>query len=377
MEAQTQGPSPPEPPQPRRLTRSRSDRVIGGVCGGLGRYFGIDPIIFRIAAVALIFAGGAGLLIYLAMLLLVPEDGGEPLVPGSSDRSRALTVVAIVVGSAVLAPILIGIGVFAGAVVVPLALVALAAIVTWWLVSGQPPGSTPREVLRSIGLGLAVLVVLCVIACAGFWAAGLGGGEVAAVLIIAAGLTLVIGAFVGRVRWLILPALALALPVTFVAAAGIDLDGGVGEREYRPASAADVRDRYELGAGELVIDLRDAALPPGDTPVAIDLGMGEARLIVPENVCVATRADVGMGAVQMFDRESGGVDVDFENEPSAPESTPRVVVDADVGLGELRVSHEDRGDSDHDRGFGRFGPDRDRDDAGPGNRACSGEDEIG
>jgi phage shock protein PspC (stress-responsive transcriptional regulator) len=377
MEAQTQGPTPPEAPPPRRLYRSRSDRVIGGVCGGLGRYFGIDPIIFRIAAVALIFAGGAGLLIYLAMLLLVPDEGGEPLAPGASDRSRALTVVAIVVGAAVLAPILIGVGLFAGAVVVPLALLALAALLTWWLVSGQPPGSTPREVLRGIGLGLAVLAVCCAIAVGGFWAAGLGGGEVVAALIIVAGVALVAGAFVGRVRWLILPALALACPVAFVAAAGIDLEGGVGEREYRPSSAADVRDRYELGAGELVIDLRDASLPPGDTPLAIDLGMGEARLIVPENVCVATRADVGMGEVQFFDRDSGGVDVEFDDEPSAAETTPRVVVDADLGLGALRVSHDDRRDRDHDRGFGRFGPDRDRDEGEPGNRACADEGQVG
>jgi hypothetical protein len=277
----------------------------------------------------------------------------------------------------VLAPILIGVGLFAGAVVVPLALLALAALLTWWLVSGQPPGSTPREVLRGIGLGLAVLAVCCAIAVGGFWAAGLGGGEVVAALIIVAGVALVAGAFVGRVRWLILPALALACPVAFVAAAGIDLEGGVGEREYRPSSAADVRDRYELGAGELVIDLRDASLPPGDTPLAIDLGMGEARLIVPENVCVATRADVGMGEVQFFDRDSGGVDVEFDDEPSAAETTPRVVVDADLGLGALRVSHDDRRDRDHDRGFGRFGPDRDRDEGEPGNRACADEGQVG
>ena len=377
MEAQTQGPPPPESPPPRRLHRSRTDRVIGGVCGGLGRYFNIDPIIFRIAAVALIFAGGAGLLIYLAMLLLVPDEEGDSLAPGSSDRSRALTVVAIVLGAAVLAPILIGIGIFAGAVVVPLALLALAALLTWWLVSGDSPGSTPREVLRGIGLGLAVLAVCTAIAVGGFWAAGLGGGELVAALIIAAGLALVVGAFVGRVRWLILPALSLALPVAFVAAAGIELDGGVGEREYRPSSAAQVRDHYELGAGELVIDLREASLPPGDTPLSIDLGMGEARLIVPENVCVATRADVGMGEVQVFDRDSGGVDVDVDNEPRAPATTPRVVVDADVGLGLLEVSHEDRRDGHRDHRFGRFGPDRDSGGGEPGNRACTGEDQVG
>src|SRR5919201_2891097 len=65
---------------PRRLYRSRSDRVIGGVCAGIARYFNIDPVIVRIAAVALIFVGGAGRVAYVAALLLMPNEGegGDP-----------------------------------------------------------------------------------------------------------------------------------------------------------------------------------------------------------------------------------------------------------------------------------------------------------
>src|SRR5215210_9572328 len=87
-------PTPPEVPvppagAPRRLTRSSSDRVLGGVAGGLGRYFDIDPIIFRIGFVVLMLAGGAGFVGYLAAWLLVPADplAGEPTVP----RTRLLT----------------------------------------------------------------------------------------------------------------------------------------------------------------------------------------------------------------------------------------------------------------------------------------------
>ena len=59
-----------------------------------------------------------------------------------------------------------------------------------------------------------------------------------AVVVIGAGVAILAGAFVRPVRWLILPAVALALSAGTVSAAGIDLDGGVGERDYRPASAA-------------------------------------------------------------------------------------------------------------------------------------------
>ena len=64
-------------PQPRRLRRSSSNRVLTGVSGGLGRYFGIDPVIFRIGFAVSILLGGFGGLAYLLLSLFVPTDG-EP-----------------------------------------------------------------------------------------------------------------------------------------------------------------------------------------------------------------------------------------------------------------------------------------------------------
>jgi phage shock protein PspC (stress-responsive transcriptional regulator) len=61
----------------RPLRRSRDDRMIGGVCGGLGRYAGIDPIIFRIVLAALAVFGGIGLLLYALAWLLMPEEGSD------------------------------------------------------------------------------------------------------------------------------------------------------------------------------------------------------------------------------------------------------------------------------------------------------------
>jgi phage shock protein PspC (stress-responsive transcriptional regulator) len=68
-------------PGPRRLTRSSDDRVIAGVCGGLGEYFGVDAVLIRIAALVLVFAGGAGLLLYAIGWLAMPEEP-ETGVPG-------------------------------------------------------------------------------------------------------------------------------------------------------------------------------------------------------------------------------------------------------------------------------------------------------
>ena len=62
------------------LTRSSSDKLIGGVSGGLGRYFGVDPILFRIAFVVLTFAGGVGVLAYIGLLAFVPADDDSRVV---------------------------------------------------------------------------------------------------------------------------------------------------------------------------------------------------------------------------------------------------------------------------------------------------------
>lgn len=68
----------------RRLYRSRTERMLGGVCGGLGVYFTIDPTLIRVLFVVLALGSGAGLIAYLLLLIIVPI---EPLPPSSSPPS--------------------------------------------------------------------------------------------------------------------------------------------------------------------------------------------------------------------------------------------------------------------------------------------------
>ena len=58
----------------KRLYRSRTDRQLAGVCGGLANYLEIDPTMIRIAFVLLALFGGPGLLLYIIMALVVPEE---------------------------------------------------------------------------------------------------------------------------------------------------------------------------------------------------------------------------------------------------------------------------------------------------------------
>ncbi len=61
------------PNGPRRLYRSSSNSVIGGVCGGLGEYFDIDPNILRLISVLLFFFGGLSLWVYIIMWIVLPR----------------------------------------------------------------------------------------------------------------------------------------------------------------------------------------------------------------------------------------------------------------------------------------------------------------
>ena len=60
--------------QPRTLYRSRTDRKLAGVCGGLAQYLNVDPTIVRVLFIALTVLGGAGVVLYLAMWILVPAQ---------------------------------------------------------------------------------------------------------------------------------------------------------------------------------------------------------------------------------------------------------------------------------------------------------------
>jgi phage shock protein PspC (stress-responsive transcriptional regulator) len=363
----TDAPTPPEQPiapRPRRLTRSTSDRVLGGVSGGLGRYFDIDPIIFRIGFVVLALAGGAGLLGYIAAWLLVPADA----IPGEepADRSRTATIAgAIVLGLAAL--VLIGPGLFFLAPpLIAIATVGLVGVLLWRAAGGGEGDGNPAA---KIGLALLLMFVALVGFLAVVVGAAAGGGAVIAGLVIAVGAALTVSAFMGGRRWLVLPALILAIPLGFVAAAGIDVDGGIGERDYQPTSVNELRDGYELGMGELRLDLTQVDLPPGRTPLKLEMGIGSLRVIVPDDVCVASDMRIGAGYARVLDRDSGGLDVDWRRSPIDKAGVKRLVIDGDVGIGELQVvntrgeftdwEHDDRVEDRFDENF-RLGSNRSR-----------------
>lgn len=282
----------PEPERgPKRLLRSRDDRVIAGVGGGLGRYFDIDPVIVRIAFAVSILFGGLGVIAYIAAALFVPADDGTGAPAPSSRTQNVARVTGIVL----------------------LGLVALG--------------------------GLGTLVA------AAAFVTGLGYGWVVAVAIAAIGLALIALSFRGSAKWLIVPALALAIGVGTAAAADLDLEGGIGKRDYVPASASAIpADGYELGVGRLAVDLREIDWS-ADRVLDLEtrVGAGEMVLAVPSDVCIVADAHAGAGDLRIAGQQADGVDVDLQT-AAGVDTTPQLRLDAEVDLGAIRVINDDDAD---------------------------------
>jgi phage shock protein C len=69
------------------LRRSQRERVIAGVCGGIGRYLGVDPVLLRIAVIVLALANGLGLIAYVVAWVAIPEEQpGQPVGPPPEAR---------------------------------------------------------------------------------------------------------------------------------------------------------------------------------------------------------------------------------------------------------------------------------------------------
>jgi phage shock protein PspC (stress-responsive transcriptional regulator) len=117
---------------PRRLRRRSDDRVLGGVAGGLGDYFNVDPILVRILLVASLVFGGLGLFLYLVAWVLVPDETSDTSIAGRTVSGAGfgggllggvLLVITAVIGLGMIGSLVFGINDFGGAFLLALVVI--------------------------------------------------------------------------------------------------------------------------------------------------------------------------------------------------------------------------------------------------------------
>src|SRR3954451_8159161 len=327
-------------PESRRLERSTSDKYLAGVAGGLGLYFGLDPVLFRVAFGVSVLFGGVGIPVYIALLAFLPTDDGRPSF--MDNRSRATSVVALIVLGCLAVTFLRPPSFLLGPGLVALATVAGVGVLLHRAFGGLRGEDPARAVARGTLVLLGLVAALGAATGVGFVAA-VGGGVAVAIIAVLAGVGLIAAGVVGGARWLILPVIVLVLPLVVVSAAGIDLRGGVGQRTYAADSTSALKPEYRLGVGDLTLDLRGMTLPPGRTNVKLELGVGSATVRIPAGMCVTTDASIGAGATDLPDRATHGFDLAVAQAAAPREGRPVLHVQADVGLGYLQVDRDDSG----------------------------------
>ncbi|WP_310964638.1 PspC domain-containing protein [Nocardioides terrisoli] len=367
-----------------RLRRSSTDRYIAGVAGGIGRHFGIDPTIIRVVLAVACFFGGAGLILYAAVWLLVPEDDhARAPIPVGGEARRVLLIAAAVI--AALALVGNSWGGFGWHFAWPLVVIAviLAVVVgghrrveerradaasgpgattpgpsdttivppTAW--RPPPPSYRPKRPER---VGLVLFWPTLALIAVGLGALGIydidhhvATGAWAAVPLGIIGVMLVVGAFVGRPGGLILLGL-LALPALAVTTAV----GSAGHWEartvhYAPASAAQVQDDYRISNGSLVVDLSTVSDPTALAGRQLDLRMnaGEIRVVLPPGVRASVDASLGFaGDVQVGSREQSGFGPELHRivpGGGASASAPLMTLDVHGHVGHIQIERY-RGD---------------------------------
>jgi phage shock protein PspC (stress-responsive transcriptional regulator) len=294
----------PQSEGPRRLLRSSSDRVLTGVAGGLGRYFGVDPMLFRVGFVLSLFFGGLGGLAYVLLALFVPTDG-DPDFPQK-------------VGGRLLRR-----GFWRGLAIVGVAAFAVAG-------------------LFALATGAAFAVAV-------------GWGVPVAIGVIVVGAVLALTAFRGGARWLIPPVMAIVIGAGVASAADLNFHGGIGERKYDPVSTTAIPAKgYELGVGRLAVDLRGIDWNKERVVrLHVRLGTGQADVFVPEKVCVTGSTHVGIGESEVAGERNDGVDVD-RSVATGSRAVARLELDGKVDIGQLRVINSDSASIDDTGYHGRF-----------------------
>jgi phage shock protein PspC (stress-responsive transcriptional regulator) len=296
----------------KELHRSRDDRMLAGVCGGLGRYFDLNPVFFRVGFVVLALLGGSGILVYGAAALVIPNDGRRDSIAVEALRNRRTRPWPLI-GLALVA--IASIVLLSHASLWPdndfLWIVVLVAggMVLWAhtrdVENEPPPAATPPDgtaptqpiaprrrrrhgFLRAIFITFTVLVVL-----------------------------------------------ALAVVAIAFATLDVSLSDGVGDRQYHVQTVDNLKSSYELGIGDLDLDLSDLELPMGTTRLDAHVGIGDLRVIVPRNVTVHYDAVAKYGETDAFREEAHGHNNGLAGTIGSGERV--LVVNATVGAGQVSL----------------------------------------
>ncbi len=384
-------------PSSRQLVRPHQRRMIGGVALGIANYLVISPVLVRIAFVVTLFFGGFGLVAYMAGWLLIRDERepesiaqrvAEKVQSGPAWIGVVLILVAVLIvldrvtylsGSIVWATVLLigGVLLYRGDLAGPrsdrptpaLSTIpaTMAAPATQADVVEGPPSAPPnlpeppltapppapagppppRSMLGRVTVGIGLLV-LGALAVADNLTTRLDPQprHYLALATVVVGAGLMVGAWAGRARWMILLGVLLVPPLLVSPMAELDWRTNFDARVVSPATVAELHSFYDPSAARLVFDLTDIPWDGDVASFAASIGAGEIVLIVPDDVAVTGTARVGVGEIETPSGTRSGFG-ELSSALSMPGESGTIAADLSVRAGRIEVVRADS--------FGSFG----------------------
>jgi phage shock protein PspC (stress-responsive transcriptional regulator) len=367
------------PAATRRLTRRTDQKVFGGVASGLATYFNIDPVICRLGFVAFgLVTFPFGVLLYLIAWAVIPPDTSDGTGLRSGNGVPSWVWIALVACMAVFllfplvvlgvvrtdlgtlfwpglhvgfgpglfwALLLIGLGVLLfqrSERVEPLSTGSNTALPAHVSTDAPAAARPPRRpsILGRLAVAAALVMAGAAALLHNLGVLGLGSRRLLALLLLVVGVALLIGAWWGTARWLIVVG-ALLVPALFsisvVETFAVPARGPFGDRSWRPTSLAEVAKPFEVSLGDLTLDLTRLPLSGDVTRVTADVGMGDVEVIVPADADVTVTSRVGLGRIDVFGHRRDGAGIRVTDHAAGPRDGERLVLDVEDGLGAVTV----------------------------------------
>lgn len=263
-----------------RLSRSRTDRWVAGVAGGIGKYLDVDSTLVRLALVVLaVVTGGVAVVFYVVAAAVMPDDATTRAAPPR--------------------------GAGTGGVVFGLLLVVVGAI---WLL-GALDVQIPRwDVVLSMALvatGVGLLIT----------AGRTGSGALVAFGVV---LTVVLSGLT-----------AVQLPV----------DNAFGDQRERPTSPSALRREYSHAFGSFTLDLTNLEIPQGTTRIRVATAFGDAHIRLPADTPARVETSTVFGESRVLGESFSGVGANREKQtPDFAGSTRRIEIELNTAFGSAEVT---------------------------------------
>ena len=351
------------PPLKQPVVRSRDGRLIAGVADGLAAAWGWRSWLVRLGFIAATALAGLGIVLYAAGWILIPEEGQPESVAQRMVRSMNIQRAWVGFGLLLAGGLIVGrvANIDSGILVAGALLVTGYALYTgaFALPPAPPVTSTedsppayvyeraarpvrsprPKSYLGRLTLGAALVTLGIMGALDATGAARPTTRHYAAATILVIGVGLLLGFTFGRSRGLI--ALGLLLLPVVAAAAIADYRFGTAWQTVTltPDSLAELPAAYQIGSGDIDLDLSRVDFAGETRTLDLDMGIGSIHVHVPPGVAIEATANAIVGDVQVGGLRSSGLGAEVTRNSGGSAGT--LVVDADVRIGSIAIHRFD------------------------------------